>query len=417
MVDDIKTTVTDGNDQTTTLPDYIIFTVTYSDGTAIETNHLLSKRVDENTPTREKYKVRVEFDSETETLPSTNATYKITYAVTYKQADSNASNRNPFADAGKGVYFDPVSSAQCDNTTYNQTAVKNGTSTCYKWNIIKYEGSNVVMQLDHNLTYSQWANPETYNTIQPTANTTSSPKVSKLGDINTKAKVQKIKDIYNGDYCSTCHNEYGPYTAMQALTTATSTWTRVPLIANFSHTPKIKVATSNVVISGDFTTLTIQNGVYQAGNNQKTRIENVRARMITVDDIEEILEAKGHTLSEFQGVDTTTTYWDGDVKHWLNSSEFYLKDLDEVSWLYADNELNDHKAEGSNNAYRWNTYYTMTQGYGIGAAWIVAGDGNYICKDGDTSNDRGLAAWREANRDEGIRPVITVPKSSIVIVN
>ena len=45
MIDDIKTTIKDGNDQTTTLPSYILFSVKYSDGASVENKHLLSKKI------------------------------------------------------------------------------------------------------------------------------------------------------------------------------------------------------------------------------------------------------------------------------------------------------------------------------------------------------------------------------------
>ena len=406
MVDDIKTTVTDGNDQTTTLPDYIIFTVTYSDGTAIEPNHLLSKRVDENTPTREKYKVRVEFDSETETLPSTNATYKITYAVTYKQADSNASSRNPFADAGKGVYFDPVSSAQCDNTTYNQTAVNNGTSTCYKWHIISINGNNATLQLDHNLIDAEWAKTgNAYNALKTSSNSTSKPKVSKLDNVNKKVKVQKITDYYdypvdNHEKCYDCHNDEGPFTAMQELTEATSTWTRVPLIGSFLYTPTMKYASRGEWVD-EFTPLSIQNGVYQAGDNTKTRIENVRARMITPEEVNKILKAKGHTLSEYQGYNEIIAN-----QQFNNTASFNMEDAPEsVQWLF------DNLGDG---------YWMMTQGYDVDAAWLVCGfafqkEINPITNDYDKGI--GIVTYFPTDRYVGVRPVVTVPKSSIVIVN
>ena len=58
MIDDIKTTIKDSNEQVTTLPNYISFEVTYSDYVEVEKKHLLAKRVDATHPTKETYRIR-----------------------------------------------------------------------------------------------------------------------------------------------------------------------------------------------------------------------------------------------------------------------------------------------------------------------------------------------------------------------
>ena len=97
MISDIVTTVKDGTGETATLPEYIHFSVTYADGVPIAKNHLLAKRVDAQTPTRETYKVRLEYDEEETTVPANDLTYTITYDVTYDQANANAVDRNASA--------------------------------------------------------------------------------------------------------------------------------------------------------------------------------------------------------------------------------------------------------------------------------------------------------------------------------
>jgi len=69
-----------------TLPDYLTYTVTYSDGVSLATNHLLSAN------TTETYKVRVEFKSDINAsqLPSSADTLVFKFNVVYVQADSNA---------------------------------------------------------------------------------------------------------------------------------------------------------------------------------------------------------------------------------------------------------------------------------------------------------------------------------------
>ncbi|MBR1936604.1 MAG: hypothetical protein IJ842_02810 [Bacilli bacterium] len=70
----------------TTLPNYLEYSVTYSDGIAIQNNHLLEAGKTET------YKVRVGYkkDISATDLPSTEQTLNLTFSVTYVQADENA---------------------------------------------------------------------------------------------------------------------------------------------------------------------------------------------------------------------------------------------------------------------------------------------------------------------------------------
>ena len=70
----------------TTLPDYLNYTVTYSDGVALEQNHQLLHN------TTEKYKVRIEYrtDIELNQLPATNQTLSLEFTVTYRQTTDAA---------------------------------------------------------------------------------------------------------------------------------------------------------------------------------------------------------------------------------------------------------------------------------------------------------------------------------------
>ena len=69
-----------------TLPEYLTYTVTYSDGIAVANNHLLSAN------STETYKVRVEFkrDINANQLPNSTDTLVFKFNVNYIQADSNA---------------------------------------------------------------------------------------------------------------------------------------------------------------------------------------------------------------------------------------------------------------------------------------------------------------------------------------
>ena len=76
-----------------TLPDYLEYTVTYSDGIAIEQYQLLKSGE------RETYKVRVHYkeDITASQLPSTADNYVFKFEVTYVQADGNAKERERYS--------------------------------------------------------------------------------------------------------------------------------------------------------------------------------------------------------------------------------------------------------------------------------------------------------------------------------
>ena len=101
-----------------TLPDYLTYTVTYSDGIAVATNHRLSAN------STETYKVRVEFKSDINAsqLPSSTDTLVFKFNVSYVQADSNAT---------------PVSHSSTVYTANiwdkNNTTLNNGTNTSVIW--------------------------------------------------------------------------------------------------------------------------------------------------------------------------------------------------------------------------------------------------------------------------------------------
>ena len=93
-----------------TLPDYLEYTVTDSDGDEIIVNRLLEAG---NTET---YKVRVHYkeDISSSQLPSTNDNYVFKFSVTYVQADENAIKKEKIihplevstVDTGDGLYED-----------------------------------------------------------------------------------------------------------------------------------------------------------------------------------------------------------------------------------------------------------------------------------------------------------------------
>ena len=76
------------------LPNYINYTFTYADGSAIEEKHKLAKATG-GTPTVETYKVRVEYlmdevDANTVNQMTDSTTYTYTFGVVYSRADDTA---------------------------------------------------------------------------------------------------------------------------------------------------------------------------------------------------------------------------------------------------------------------------------------------------------------------------------------
>ena len=100
----------------TVLPDYLNYTVTYSDGVELEQNHQLLHN------TTEKYKVRIEYrtDINANQLPATNQTLSLQFTVTYRQANDDAvavPHPVSFADDSWSTI---VASVQSENTSnYN----------------------------------------------------------------------------------------------------------------------------------------------------------------------------------------------------------------------------------------------------------------------------------------------------------
>ena len=97
----------------TTLPSYIKYSVTYADGSPIEEFHKLAKRVDENTPTREKFKIRIEYDSQSSELPDDDTEFEIDDDLPYIPDDGRGKDRKDgrtvdINHLGKSETLDPT---------------------------------------------------------------------------------------------------------------------------------------------------------------------------------------------------------------------------------------------------------------------------------------------------------------------
>ena len=91
MLSTITTTIT-SNGEPAIPPAYILYSVTYSDGETPTAKHLLSKKSG-NTPTKERYKVRIEFSrdvtkAQLEEMPNAGLSYNIDLEASYVQADN-----------------------------------------------------------------------------------------------------------------------------------------------------------------------------------------------------------------------------------------------------------------------------------------------------------------------------------------
>ena len=84
MIDVISSKL--NNVEITTLPAYLNYSITYSDGVPLQGNQLLAANSSET------YKVRIEYkrDIEANQLPETTQTLNLSFTVIYKQADGNA---------------------------------------------------------------------------------------------------------------------------------------------------------------------------------------------------------------------------------------------------------------------------------------------------------------------------------------
>ena len=100
--------------EVTTLPSYIKYSVTYADGSPIEEFHKLAKRVDENTPTREKFKIRIEYDSQSSELSDDDKEFEIDDDLPYIPDDGRGKDRRD----GRTVYINHLGKSETLDPTW-----------------------------------------------------------------------------------------------------------------------------------------------------------------------------------------------------------------------------------------------------------------------------------------------------------
>ena len=261
---------------------------------------------------------------------------------------------------GQLVYFDPVNMNNCNASTFNLNAIKNGTSTCYKWRVITTDDTtsktNITIQLDHCLSTSQWTSKSDYN-----------------------------NDTNYGEFGN---SNKGPITVLKSLETATSSWNNS---LKLNYTYDTSAATNN------YGTLSCTNGKCIVKGNTLTT--NLKARMITAEEVAAMTKTIDSSFSWTLASDNQYFFSNSNYKIGTITSGTGNTDL---KWL-IENTSEDTSSGATNNVYSTNIYgyWTLSpiSGYS-NVAWYMSGSG-YI----------GHNAVNSANF--GVRPVITISKSAL----
>ena len=144
------------------LPDYLEYTVTYSDGTTIKSNDLLPVNG------RKAYKVRVHYkeDITSTQLPSTNDNYVFKFSVTYIQADDSVPSAQAtvvtfMANGGQGEMSSQTipantQAALTKNTFTRAGYLFNGWNTNSNGTGTKYRDEEEVSNLGEITLYAEW---------------------------------------------------------------------------------------------------------------------------------------------------------------------------------------------------------------------------------------------------------------------
>ena len=136
MVDIVSSKM--NNVEITTLPNYLKYSVTYSDGNTIKQKDAL------DSGERESYKVRIEInrDINEEDLPEEEQTLSLTFSVTYKQKDNTGARRAlSTLDIGDNVNL-KIKQLAGNNTTENGYFTENTNITSFLYSEIEPTATN-----------------------------------------------------------------------------------------------------------------------------------------------------------------------------------------------------------------------------------------------------------------------------------
>ena len=347
-----------------TLPTYLTSTVTYSDGVEIKPNQLLAHN------TSEKIKVRVEFktDIEVSDLPSSgNTSIVFKFIGDYKQADKNAVGNNTTYTPGQVVYYDPVTNNTCNSNEFDVNSINNGTSTCYKWRIIKV-GDNrfepkVAIQMDHNL-------------------------------------------VNKTTWCATSDCFY-PGDALRTLENATSGWKdELKLTYSYDVSESVNNVGSEVAINNYGLLSCISGTCTVLGNTATT---NLKARLITGEEVRALTLYAGAPSDSKAGtwkIGNSYDYVISRTDRVLGGDAFDTGDTS-LSWL-IENTSDDSYSNATPNAYgEYNYgYWTITPAYRY-----TNDRANYPYFVSQNGWLQGLSKYESGWG--GVRPVIEIEKSKL----
>ena len=276
---------------------------------------------------------------------------------------------------GDIIYFDPVSDSPCNENTFDISAINAGTSTCYKWRVIDpndtTSDATVTVQLDHGLIV--------------------------------------------GNYENTSDVTLGPVALLSNLSTATNSWTKVPLL-NYSYDTSLNGTNTGY----NYGTLTCTNGTCKVGNT--TIASGVRARVITVDELVELGKKVNATYDTklvnwtIAAADYTDDYFSfSSTSRGNDTLKFMLENM-----IFSGDSPNDAGAVNSNSYTSTNgcSYWTLTpvsakhRNFDGATAFVIANDG-YTVRTIISNYDSTFAA---CSTGADTRPVIEYEKQNINVI-
>ncbi|MBQ9181102.1 MAG: type II secretion system protein [Bacilli bacterium] len=304
----------------------------------------------------------------------------------------------PGYNVGDVVYFDPVSENTCTKDTFSKSNVISGTSTCYRWRVIKDNNSDITIQLDHNIGDGvYWISRADYNDDANFGHSTTTDVVTPNGNCTIST------GLYYGN------TDKGPITILKALANRTSSWTRVNLL-NYEYNSATygKLSCTNGVCS----TIKDNNATVIAGSTTP-----LRARFITGEEVAEVT----NTVAEEGAIsktwsETPAQYCFACQRKRIGTNTTIAKGepdaADTLAWLIENTDTFTNYSTA-------NEYGDATPGY-----WTLSSRNYAYKRSGNSSTyiwqvryNGQVVAQTSADHehclvpDVGVRPVITIEKS------
>ncbi len=145
MITNIESVVYDTNDIPVSLPDYVVYTVTYDDGTEVALNNFLAAN------SSQKYKVRVYYDfnkmtaDDINNMPAGGLTYKFSYQVTYSVVTDEVAK--PTLRVGEYFYLCPDDAIA--TTSYDGFSGATPTKDQCLWRVINVNADGSAEAVSH----------------------------------------------------------------------------------------------------------------------------------------------------------------------------------------------------------------------------------------------------------------------------